>query len=203
MEKIALDDRLSLGNVVCCNACKSHRYHVSAMTRTDTFAQLVDRIIIARLKAFHHGKAGKDSLAGLCDAEARMLSQAADELLAAAVAGDAALQSKANTRFHNHSAVEGHVLERPQTIWQAIDGLVLVHATYWTHQTVVTEAKAMLIVAENRGEQGIDQANGMRRVIVDSQRHLDLCNQHRNQLIQWTDELLVQALEQRPWTIYR
>lgn len=164
------------------------------MTRTDTLGQLVDRIIIARLKAFHHRRAGNEFLAELCDDEARVLSRAADELLAARKAGEPVPLVKANTRFHDHSDVEGQRLRRPATIWEAIDKLVMAHATYWVHQTTVNNAKARLILAEGKGEHVVDEANNLRRVVVDSQRECDLCNQHRNQLIQWADELLVQAL---------
>ena len=165
-----------------------------AMTRTDTFGQLVDRFIIARLKAHHHRLAGHESLAIVVQDEAKMLARAANELLAAAKAGDSAPQAKPNTRFHDHAQIEGKELQKPYTIWDAVDALVGFHATYWTHQGWVNQAKLSLRQSEHMGEHGIDLANSCRLVIVDSQRQCDLMNQHRSQMIQWLDELFMEHL---------
>ena len=160
------------------------------MTRTDTFGQLTDRIIIARLKAFHHRLFGRESIAIVLDDEASILTDAADELLVAMQSGEEVPPPKRNTRFHDHAQVEADLPQRPATLWQAIDSLVACHSTYWRHQTTVNLAKVKLIHAEACGEHGVDEANSQRRVMVDAQRRCDLMNQHRNQLIQWIDELL-------------
>ena len=164
------------------------------MTRTDTFGQLTDRIIIARLKAFHHRLSGRESVAFVLDDEAAILTDAADELLASMQAGEPVPQPRRNTRWHDHAQVEGVALQRPATAWQAIDDLVACHSQYWSHQTTANCAKLRLVGAESCGEQGIDEANSARRIMVDAQRQCDLMNQHRNQLIQWIDELLIERL---------
>ena len=168
------------------------------MTRTDTFAQLVDRVIIARLKAFHHRLSGRESIAIVLDDEAAILTDAADELLTAMQAGEPVPQPKVNTRFHDHAQVEGQALQRPATLWDAIDDLVACHSHYFTQQTLINIAKAKLRdVQRERGEQGVDQANELMQVMVGGQRTCDLENQRRNQLLQWIDELLIEQLRRR------
>jgi len=166
--------------------------------QTDTFGQLLDRIVIARLKSHHHRAAGSEAVALVLDEEAEMLARAADDLVALVEAGEPVPPVKLNTRFHDHMAIEGQDVEQPLTVWLSLDGLVKCHANYWLHQGQINEAKAKLVELEQDSSgQHLEERHGIEAAMVRDQRVCDNCNQIRNQLIQQADELWLASIGTR------
>lgn len=164
---------------------------------TDTFFQILDRLIIARLKEFHFGKDGNSDAARMAGDLAEDLGMAGRVLLWEYARGRKAPRTVPHMRFHDHAKVEGrfgpHSAEMPEptTVFECVATLAQVHADYWQHQGRAQTLKKLI------KDGGPDVAH-FEKEFASTQRRLDMDNQIRNVTIVLGDQLLAEALKPRP-----
>jgi hypothetical protein len=158
---------------------------------TDTPFQLIDRMAIAKLKAYHYGKAGLHEQQIEAEKQAQVLADNGDVLIAGIAHGLFAAPLHKHLRFHDHGAAENQDLSSASRSIMGVAGeLALTHARYWSLQTDIQEIKKQLDRVP--GEEG-DAADILNEAFVEKQRQIDVCNQRRNELVQAGDALLAEC----------
>ena len=145
----------------------------------DSPFQLMDRYVIALLKAYKHGEAGDGERADSCNKEAERIAEQGDALFSAIARGEIMPWVHEHNRFHDHHVAEGVGVDPVDSIMQCVCKLVNAHMNYWELQTKINEIKG-----QGWMETGSDIT------FVTLQRQIDLQNQDRNHYIQHGDELL-------------
>lgn len=169
------------------------------MPTTDTLFQIIDRMSIAQLKAYHFEKAGNTDAAKLAQEQADDLRTAGDIYLYECLRGIRKPMVRPHLRFHDHGKAEGwrsgkdalEGMTDQSSLMETAAVLAKTHAVHWSHQTHIQWLKERI---RTEGESGPDRQR-YESDFVATQRQIDLCNQHRNELIQHGDELFAKMLE--------
>ena len=146
----------------------------------DSWMQLVDRLIVCRLKEYHYSKDSRHTEASYAKEQAEELADVATQYMEECLSGDREPRVHRHLRYHNHDAGEVEA----SSVMEAVSQLSSCHAEYW-------EAQGKALVARN------DSYDGAVYVADNWQRVCDSCNQRRNELIQKGDDLLRRMWEQR------
>jgi len=165
--------------------------------QTDTYGQLVDRLIIANLKYYHYDRDGNVEAAALAKEQADSLSKALETY-------DWECRNKKrlpliqhHLRFHNHNDVEAFRAGKkatpntPDTIGDCIAALVTCHSDYWHNQTSLQTLKKLI---DSAPEGTADQAHFEKEFVL-AQRLTDRHNQYRNELTEAIDGLYVALIK--------
>ena len=148
---------------------------------TETYAQIMDRAIIERLKEEEFTKADKPELAQKAKGQAITLESSAKTYVRQVINGEWEHIPHAHLRFHDH----GGETSLPATEEECLVELQRVHRTYWDTQTAIQEAKI-----------DIDGGSDGRLLgFYDLQLTIDKCNQRRNEVRSHADLLLAEELD--------
>lgn len=141
---------------------------------TETYAQIMDRAIIERLKEEEFAKIGKMDEADIANRQASELEGAARQYVHEVQAGEIHHIPHDHLRFHDH----GSNVEMPGTVDGCLDELRRVHRLYWETQTKIQEIKKT--VKHSWAE---DQYDGQQLFeFYKCQLVIDDCNQRRNEV---------------------
>jgi len=164
--------------------------------QTDTFGQIIDRLIIANLKRYHYEKDDNKEAAELAGEQVASLSKALEVY-------DWECRNKKrmplvqhHLRFHNHNDVEAFRVGKkitpnvPDTMGKCVDALVTCHSDYWHNQSRLQTLKQMI---DSAPEGTADKAH-FEKEFIQAQRKTDLYNQLRNEILEGIDELYVKAV---------
>ena len=164
---------------------------------TETFGQLIDRIIVSELKMEKFAEAKNETAYELAAEQAQRLSTAIEVCLLEIVQGTRKAEVQQILRFHNHHKTEGAWAGKsvqkpnPQSIGEAISLLVQTHCQYWQKQSRIQGLKEYMRRDSN---EPILMAEHQKD-FVETQRQLDLLNQDRNVLVEQIDKFLVGIVE--------
>lgn len=166
----------------------SLHYEVPGLRVVDTWMQLVDRLIVCRLKQFHFSRdTSKAEEATAAMVQAEELTEAAMLYLAECLDGHRKPRVHQHLRFHQHATEEVGAV----SLGEVISGLTACHARYWQAQGEVISIRQRVDASL-----GTVSHNAMLYEDLDRQQRVcDGCNQQRNELIQRGDELLRQMFE--------
>ncbi len=153
--------------------------------QTESYGQMIDRLIIANLKHWHYTQDGRENDAECAKDQACRLSAAIEVYNYECRTGQRRPAVQLHLRYHNHNDVEAKADSGlPKTIGECISLLVSTHSDYWRAQSRIQELKGMIDKAAECETVALD------RELVELQRtHIDLDNQRRNELVQHIDEL--------------
>lgn len=170
----------------------SLHHEVPSLRTVDSFMQLVDRLIVCRLKQFHFSRdVDKAQETLTARAQAEELSEAAMLYLAECV------DRHREPRVHEHLRYHRHEAERTETrsLGEAIAGLTACHARYWEAQGQVMALRKRL---NGAGPTGYEDAY---RELHEWQLVCDGCNQRRSALVNAGDQMLREMLRRRAGTV--
>lgn len=158
--------------------------------------QIVDRLAIARLKAFHFREAGNQAASEMAQAQAEELALAGELLFREYLRGERRVRVVVPPRYHDHRVLEGkwayHKAEMPEpkTIMECTGALAETHARYWSLQTEIQALKRLI-----DHSQGLPDLPALESRFVTKQRQIDLCNQVRSDLVALGDTMLKEAID--------
>tara|TARA_Y100000034_G_C6795673_1_gene356599 strand:+ start:138 stop:623 length:486 start_codon:yes stop_codon:yes gene_type:complete len=157
---------------------------------TESFGQIVDRMVIEQLKAFMHTDPEKKQQ---CEDQASLLQTAADAYLYECATGTRKPHVNHSARYHDHKTHDiEHVTLYADTVGEAILGLSKQHFDYWQLQSRIQEIKGKLDdekYASTHTELSVE--------FVDLQRKIDMCNQNRNDIRDRLDKILVELFSRK------
>jgi len=163
----------------------SLHYEVPGLRVVDTWMQLVDRLIICRLKQFHFSRdENKAQEATAAMAQAEELAEAATLYLAECLDGHREPRVREHLRYHQHDAGE----IRAASLGVVISELTACHARYWEAQGRILKFR------KEMGDEPPDY-EPIYRELHKLQLVCDSANQRRSVLVQRGDELLRQMFE--------
>lgn len=154
-----------------------------SLRTVDSFCQLLDRLIIARLKEWHYRRDGRSEDAGHAKAQAEELSDAARAYLLECLEGNREPRVHRHLRYHEHACNA----EVPESLMDAVSQLAACHAEYWEAQGRVIEFRKA------------EQLLPVLKQIEAAQRTCDSANQRRSALVQAGDDMLRRMWEARRW----
>ena len=157
----------------------------------DSWMQLVDRLIICRLKQYHYEREQRHEEAAFAKQQGDELSEAAELYLSECLRGDREPRVHRHLRYHQHDTEEVH----PSSVMNAVSMLADCHAEYWQHQGEVLRLRALTSSASTVGTPGY--LPNLYEDIHCEQRILDNCNQRRGELLRKGDDLLRRMWEAR------
>ena len=164
---------------------------------TDSLFMLIDRLTIARLKAFYFKEAGNEAAAEMAREQAEELALASELLLREYLSGERRIRVTVPPRFHDHRIVEGKWayhkadMPEPKSIMECAGALAETHARYWSLQTEVQALKRLIDAS-----QGLPDLPAFESRFVVKQRQIDLCNQIRSDLVALGDTMLKEAMDE-------
>lgn len=164
---------------------------------TETYGQMLDRLIIARLKAYHYTQSDKPEAAELAEQQCTELKMALGRYVEDCTALRALPRVQKHLRFHDHNKVEGWregkqaTPPAPDTIEGCIDALAGTHCDYWDSQSRIQTLKQLI----DRTSVERERQDFEGELVHLQRRHIDLDNQHRSELVQRIDELFCVRIE--------
>lgn len=156
----------------------------------DSWMQLVDRLIVCRLKEYHYYRDGRAEQAGVAKGHAEELSEVATCYMEECLSGDREPRVHRHLRYHQHEAEEIQV----SSVMEAVSQLAACHAEYWQHQGEVMRLREM---AREMMEKAPELMPGLYEALNREQLVLDGCNQRRSELVHKGDDLLLRTWEKR------
>ena len=166
----------------------SLHHEVPGLRVVDSWTQLIDRLIVCRLKEFHFARdSSKATEASVARAQAEELAEAATLYLAECVDGHREPRVHEHLRFHQHEAEA----TKPASLGAVVSELTACHARYW-------EAQGRIL--QLRKEMGVEPPADYEPVYRDLhtlQLICDSANQRRSVLVQMGDELLYDTFKAR------
>ena len=164
----------------------SLHHEVPGLRVVDSFCQLIDRLIVCRLKEFHFSRdSNKAKEAAAARAQAEELTEVATLYLAECVDGHREPRVHEHLRFHRHEA------ETPEaaSLGAVISELTACHARYWEAQGHILQL---------RKEMGVEPPADYEPVYRDLHKWQLICdqaNQRRSELITGGDRMLRDLLK--------
>ena len=155
--------------------------------QTETFMQMVDRMVIAQLKSFHYTDKGRFEEATASGEHAKHLRIAIDTYFWECCNGVRVPRVHTPLRFHDHSKLENVKSEDPDSLAGCIALLAQTHFEYWELQSGIQQIKKDIDLARKDGDKPYE--NQLSVAFSDLQRDIDVKNSRRNELIQLGDEL--------------
>jgi hypothetical protein len=157
--------------------------------------QLLDRMCVCKLKAFHYVKSGNMEAAAQAEEQAQDLSLAAEVYLIEVMRGQRQIKLHRHLRFHRHKQLEAWRVGKAQeasgdSLMRIIGELMLTHAEYWENQSAINHLKGVIDSQRKDSQAYIDANISM----VKRQRRVDALNDHRSELIQRGDHLFSQLM---------
>jgi len=141
---------------------------------TETYAQMMDRAIIERIKQEEFSVAVKTDQAIIAGRQAQELEEAARQYINEALEGDINHIPHEHLRFHDH----GSEVVLPSTVEECLAELRRIHALYWVTQTRVQELKKQIPAPWAKDELHPQ----MLAEFFQLQLVIDDCNQRRNEV---------------------
>lgn len=163
---------------------------------TETYGQLIDRVIITQLKAWHYTQDDKREAAGMAAQQVVELCEALDRYYDDCANKRVLPRIQKHLRYHDHNKVEAWrdgkqaTPKAPDTISECIVALVNTHSDYWYTQSRIQILKALIDKTIDERE----RTDFERELIHLQRQHIDLDNQYRNELIQQIDQLFTQRI---------
>jgi hypothetical protein len=164
---------------------------------TETYGQIVDRLIISRLKAWHYTQDDNKEAAKLAQDQCQELSAALTRYQDDCLSKRLIPRVTRHLRYHDHNQVEAWrggkqaTKNAPDTIAFCVNELVDTHCDYWLTQSRIQTLKKLIDATKHESEK-----NEFCIELVHLQRqHIDLDNQYRNELVQKIDELFAHRIE--------
>jgi hypothetical protein len=161
---------------------------MDTLRTVDSYCQLVDRLIVCRLKEFHYRIDGAVEAEETARMQAEELSASATTYLRECFTHDR--EPRVNQHLRKHEHKHAFDLKAATSLSAVISQLTSCHAKYWQAQGRIVEMRKNL---EGAGSTGYEE---VLRALHNEQLVCDGCNQVRNQLIQQGDQML-----QRMWKI--
>lgn len=158
----------------------------------DSWMQLVDRLIICRLKQWHYDREQRHEEAQHARDQGDELQEAAELYLQECLSGDREPRVHQHLRYHRHDAEEVH----PSSVMDAVSRLAACHAEYWQHQSEILRMR-QCIDALGSSHKDKEYRDRLVADVEHEQRTCDRCNQLRNELVQKGDDLLRRMWEKR------
>ena len=155
---------------------------------TETYAQIMDRAIIERLKERMFAKDNRLVLSDVAGKQAKCLEIAAETYLFDVQDGKLAHTPHKHLRFHDH----GNDKPLPASVDDCLAELRLVHEKYWETQTEIQHLKEVMRESTTIDESFELAAEAME--FYELQLVIDRCNQRRNEVRSECDFLLNEEL---------
>lgn len=164
---------------------------------TDSLMQLLDRMCICKLKAFHYGKSGNAEAAAQAEEQAQDLFLAAEVYLIEVMRGQRQIKLHRHLRFHRHKQLEAWRVGKAEaakgdSLMGIIGDLMLTHAEYWEQQSAINHLKGVIDSQTTDSQAYIDAHISL----VKRQRRVDALNDSRSELVQHGDELFSQMMKE-------
>ena len=154
---------------------------------TETYAQIMDRAIIERLKEEMFRKVGNIVQSASAGRQANELETAADAYVTDVLNGDVKHVPHQHLRFHDHGVDE----PVPASVEECLNELRSVHRRYWDTQSRVQKLKLLLVEkAGHERAQILEEFHSL-------QLRIDRCNQRRNEVRTQCDLQLSVELDER------
>lgn len=164
---------------------------------TETFGQLVDRLVIARLKEWHYTQDSKTEAAQLAHEQVAELTVAVERYVDDCHSRRVIPRVQKHLRYHDHNQVEAWrsgkkaTPDVPATIGGCIAALVDTHSDYWLSQSRIQTIKRLL----NDTMDDHESADFNAELVKLQRQHIDLDNQYRNELITAIDTMFVESVK--------
>ena len=133
----------------------------------DSFCQLLDRLIVARLKEWHYKRDNRHKEATLAREQADELSDAARDYLRECLDGEREPRVHQHLRYHEHASDK----QVAKSLMDVVSRLVSYHAQYWDAQGRVLslrKAEAPDYEEIHRWQLICDGANQQRSVLIET-----------------------------------
>ena len=167
--------------------------------QTESFGQMVDRLIIASLKKWHYAQDGKVEAAELAQEQAERLCVALEVYDYECRTGARRPSIQRHLRYHDHNEVEAWRAgksatgDMPDTIGSCINRLVETHSDYWRSQSRIQTLKKLINGAPDGPNS--DKPHFEHELVQEQRKHIDLDNQRRNELVEHIDVLYKFVIE--------
>lgn len=167
--------------------------------QTESLGQMLDRLVIAALKAWHFDHDHKPEAAELAREQVAQLCTAVEVYDWECRTGQRTPQVRRQLRYHNHNDVEAFrpgkqaTANVPGTLSGCVVRLVEIHSTYWQAQSQIQTLKRLIDSAV-----GAERAHFEHKMVQLQRRDIDLSNQARAETVQQLDTIYAIDLGCKP-----